>query len=355
MPPPRRAAHAAELSSAWAFAAIACATGCGRTRAVESPEVAPSTEAPAAPDSSGETAGIPTAPDDPPWLTRLVARFSLQPPIATPHDVWRYRGDGGTRTYLVSDRCCEIPGTLFDESGRELGCVGPYSACAKTRVPTTDGATVWHASEWRLESARAVLADPRLRGEEALRACAQLELDTGLPWLCNWKGNLSSGPAESLRRDDAVERPDKPIPDGDPGILGPSLTQGADGAPVPSTLQGALRGGRAHARPGGGPLGSRRRRPGPRGERAAGSGALAPRQARRWRAHQDGRRELLCGRAITQTREYTRGRASVGEPRRTRDRPPERKSAHFSFRQSMVLLERLACPPSARRGEARGA
>jgi hypothetical protein len=150
----------------------------------------------------------------------LGARFSLQPGIATPHTVWRY-GTGDDTTYLVSERCCEIPGALFDRAGRNLGCVGAYSACARTHVDRANGSVVWQASDWRPDAARAVLADPRLVGEDALRAYAQLELDTNMAWICEWLDDTKGGPPVGIRRDDVIERPDHPVPDGDLGILGP--------------------------------------------------------------------------------------------------------------------------------------
>jgi hypothetical protein len=163
---------------------------------------------------------VPTVPGDPAWLTRLVARFSLQPPIATPHTVFRY-GNGDGAAYLVSDRCCDIPRELFDRDGRKLGCVGNLAACGRTHLDSADGSVVWQVSEWRPDAARAVLADPRLAGEDALRTYAQLELDTNMAWTCDWPDETKPGPAVGFRRDDVIERPDHPVPDGDLGILGP--------------------------------------------------------------------------------------------------------------------------------------
>ena len=73
--------------------------------------------------------------DVPPWVTELIRQLEAEPVANPPAYVARYDYKG-VQVYYVPPRCCDVPGTLYDEAGEVLcGPDGGLSGRGDGRCP----------------------------------------------------------------------------------------------------------------------------------------------------------------------------------------------------------------------------
>jgi len=118
----------------------------------------------------------------PPWLSRLIATYSLEPPENRPQVIRRF-GYQGQTGYCFSVADPPEPETLFLDADGNV----PESTFDGDAVAVCRGPAVWRAPAARDASApTAVLADSRFQSLPVLRAYARLEQDWGVAWLAGW-------------------------------------------------------------------------------------------------------------------------------------------------------------------------
>ena len=135
----------------------------------------------------------------PPWLARLIAIYSLEPPENRPRVIRRF-GYNGRTGYCLSAADPADAGTLFLDGDGNV----PESSFDGDPPTVCRGPVAWGAPAFREASApAAVLADPRFQSLPVLRAYARLEQDWGVSWVAGW----NRLPPESFEH---VE-PDRPL------------------------------------------------------------------------------------------------------------------------------------------------
>lgn len=87
--------------------------------------------------------------DVPLWVTELIREFEREPVANPPAYVARYEYAGDT-VYYVPPRCCDVPGTLYDESGTVIcGPDGGLSGDGDGRCPDFASAARNERIIWR--------------------------------------------------------------------------------------------------------------------------------------------------------------------------------------------------------------
>jgi len=99
--------------------------------------------------STTEPTNEPTkGPPNPPWLSKLIVEFQVQPVGNPPQSIWQYEFAGKT-VYYVPPQCCDMFGLLYDADGTYIcapdgGIDGQGDGlCPNFRSERTNERLVW--------------------------------------------------------------------------------------------------------------------------------------------------------------------------------------------------------------------
>ena len=93
-------------------------------------------------------APAPAPVPQPPFVADLIAKATAAPPTNPPTRILRYTYRGKT-VYFVPARCCDVPSTLYDDTGKRLcepdgGFIGHGDGrCTDFSEQRSDEALVW--------------------------------------------------------------------------------------------------------------------------------------------------------------------------------------------------------------------